>query len=222
MDILKLINKAVSAANPKEYRQYIGASSIGKPCKRAIWYGYHGAEQKDVSSALQITFDIGKTLEKLLLEYIGLTDLKLEIPLEENKWLFCQDSELKEFQGHMDGLLYLDELSPTVLEIKTAKSSSFQKFVKDGLLKWNYIYYAQLQAYMGMANLNEGILLAINKDNSELHMETVEFDYDYYELLKDKVRTILESKEPPDKINNNSCFIICQRCDFQKICHYGV
>ena len=155
MDILKLINKAVSAANPKEYRQYIGASSIGKPCKRAIWYGYHGAEQKDVSSALQITFDIGKTLEKLLLEYIGLTDLKLEIPLEENKWLFCQDSELKEFQGHMDGLLYLDELSPTVLEIKTAKSSSFQKFVKDGLLKWNYIYYAQLQAYMGMANLNK-------------------------------------------------------------------
>lgn len=70
-----------------------------------------------------------------------------------------------------------------------------------------------------MSGYTHGVLLAINKDTSELHHEWVEYNDVYYHGLKQKARIISESTEPPLRISNSPLFITCKMCNFRNVCH---
>jgi len=204
-ELTDILNSA--PVKPQEERGYIGASSIGGSCDRAIWYGYKNVSRETLDARRARTFDIGKVLERYILEKL------------ESCKIFTMTTELCEkrfpiFKGTPDGII-----CNAILEIKTAKDSSFRIFQKKGLYEWNRQYYAQLQAYMGMASLGEGYLLALNKDTSELHDEKIYFDAQYYERLLEKTAWITSLDEAPMRINNNPGFYMCRGCDFRKVCH---
>lgn len=219
MDLSGIITKTIAESIPDEPRRYIGASGIGKSCNRAIWYGFVGAEREAPSASLKTTFEIGKRLEGLLLDYMESAKLNIVRPTLHNNNLFYQDKEISLFQGHSDAILILPGSECVIVEIKTAKSSSFAQFKSKGLRAWQESYYAQLQAYLGMSGYKRGVLLAINKDTSELHHEWVDYDDIYYHELRCKAAVISVCEEPPEKINSNAIFYICNRCEFRKICH---
>lgn len=219
MDISAIITKAIAEFPNDEPRRYIGASSIGKKCNRAIWYGFHGAESSAIPPSLRTTFDVGKRLEGLVLDYMEQAGLSVVRPSPGNSYLFYQDSESPIFQGHADGLLILPHSASVILEIKTAKSSSFSQFKKHGLKQWQETYYAQLQSYMGMSGYERAVLVAINKDSSELHHEWVDYDDVYYHELRCKAVAIAGAEDAPPKINNSPLFILCNRCSFKGVCH---
>ena len=219
MDLTELINYAIYAKVKEPPRHYIGASSIGRACNRAIWYGYNNEPGNDTPSNLQRIFDVGHQLEGLLIDYVELTGLKVERPSEKNNMLLVKDKEVPELQGHMDGILHIDDDTRVVLELKTANKSNFQQFQKQGLRAWSESYFAQVQAYMGMSGMSQAVVLAINKDNAELHHQWVNFDQCFYELLRRKASAIIEASEPPDRINRSPLFVVCKRCQFKDICH---
>ena len=70
MELVNTILNYITKNSDEEPRRYIGASSIGKPCARTVWYGYHGAEEEPINPRSQITFQIGKELESMILEYL--------------------------------------------------------------------------------------------------------------------------------------------------------
>ena len=192
-------------------RNYIGASSIGSDCLRQIWYEYTGAECSAVPNKLRRTWDIGKHLEGLVLEWIknaGIELLDYQVKFSDNI--------LSYFQGSCDAIMLNQD---GILEIKTAKDASFKVFVRDGCRKWNPKYYAQLQAYMGMSGITSAYILVLNKDNSDLFDELVKFDAEFYEKLKEKARLIHEAKSPPPRINGSPMFYFCKMCKFNKVCH---
>lgn len=213
MDIIKTIRSYLFKTTD-EPRAYVGSSSIGKPCLRSIWYAYNGAEKTPKEPESLITFEIGKQLESMMLEYLRKSGIHV---ICQNK--FYQDSEVFQFQGHIDGMIVMSDESKAILEVKTAKDSSFNRFKKDGLIKWSQVYYAQLQSYMGMSGVRRGVLLAINKNSSEMHQEWVNFDGAYYDSLKIKARSIILSESEPPKISDNGSYYICKQCEFRKICH---
>ncbi len=219
MDISALIIKTIAETQPDEPRRYIGASGIGKMCARAIWYGFVGAEQQPVTPRLRTSFDIGKRLEGLILDYMEMAGLRVVRPTMENNRLFYQDSEVPLFQGHADAVLIIPGGECAIIEIKTAKSSSFAQFKSRGLRKWNETYFAQIQSYMGMSGYKRGVLVAINKDSSEIHHEWVEYDDIYYHELRCKAAVISVCEEPPEKINRSPLFMVCNMCPYKRICH---
>jgi len=221
LDISALITKTIAETRPDEPRRYIGASGIGKMCARAIWYGFVGAEQQPIPAGLRASFDIGKRLEGLLLDYMEQAGLNVVRPTEGNDHLFYQDSEIPLFQGHADGILIVPGGEQAIIEIKTAKSSSFSQFKSRGLRKWNETYFAQIQSYMGMSGYKRGVLVAINKDSSEIHHEWVEYDDVYYHELRCKAAVISVCEEPPEKINRSPLFVVCNMCPYKRICHAG-
>ena len=221
MDLSALILTAIEKRANDPHRRYIGASSIGQPCARAIWYGYHGAPSTDFSPTIRATFDVGKKLEELMLDYVELAGLEIVRPHVLNHWLFCGDKEVPVFQGHADALLAMPDGSKAILEIKTAKNSRFQGFKKNGLKEWAPGYYSQLQAYMGMRGLQKSVLLAINKDTSELHHEWIEFDSYHYNELRAKAHMISTADEPPDRINKSPLYHVCARCNYKDTCFFG-
>lgn len=219
MDLVKIINEVIQNKAPDEARRYIGASSIGRACNREIWYSFNGVIGTSFDPDLKRTFEVGKRLETMLLDYIDMTDIVIERPNKVNKYLFVQDAEAPIFQGHMDAIIYTD--TACVLEIKTAKSSSFQKFVNHGLKQWSPSYYAQMQAYMGMGGYLDAVILVMNKDNSDLHHEWISFDEIMYHELRLRALAISSIGEPPERINKNPVYFVCNRCQFKSICHGG-
>ncbi len=196
-----------------EVRNYIGASSIGSDCLRQIWYQFKGYKSEGVPAKTRRTWAIGKHLEGLVIEWL----LAAGMPLGVTN-IYYKAHEMPYFQGHFDGILLLKD-GNAILEIKTAKDASFKLFVKKGVKKWNPQYYAQIQSYMGMSNINSTYILVLNKDNSDLSDELVTFDPVYYEKLKDKARMIFEATIEPPRINGSPLWFQCKLCKFNKVCH---
>lgn len=196
-----------------EARNYIGASSIGSECLRQIWYQFKGFKSEGVASKTIRTWEIGKNLEGLVIDWLinsGITVFTLNVTY--------YSKNVQSFQGHIDGLVVIDNKN-YILEIKTAKNSSFNIFIKNGLKVWNPQYYAQIQSYMGMSSILSTYILVLNKDNSELSDELVTFDGNFYKNLEEKALMISRYESEPPRVNNSPLFFKCKMCQFNKECH---
>ena len=212
MNLCKLIYSVLDNRTEVQ-RTYIGASSIGNPCERAIWYGLNRPDEKEVTSKQRMTFEIGRQLEWVILDI-----LERELHLCEPGSYF--ESSYPKFQGNVDSLILDKEGKPLAfIEIKTANDSSFNTFKNKGIKLWYPEYYDQIQSYMGMSGVHKCYLLALNKNTSELHQEAILFDEYRYDWLVNKARRIGEATSEPPRINNSASYFKCKMCFYKKICH---
>lgn len=219
MDLSTLINQSILENRHEQSRGYIGASQIGSDCQRAIWYTYKGYDKLVFNPRTKINYEIGKNLERFFMGCLAECGLNIECAEEKNDYLFVQDKAIPIFQGHLDGILTMPNGEKCVVEFKTCKNTSFIKFKKLGLRKWSIPYYSQIQSYMGMSGISMGVLLAINKDTSELHHEYISFNSAFYEGLCLRAETLSHADEAPERINKNPCFYLCSTCPYKKVCH---
>jgi hypothetical protein len=211
MDLCKAI-KDLLLSEKDTPRVYVGASSIGHPCKRSVWYQAHNTIPDQLAWRTKIIFKTGHHLETMLIDLIKQSGVRVKC-----EQMHVCDIEYSFFSGHLD-LVVNDEY---VVDIKSCKNSEFNLFVKNGLKKWKPQYYDQLQSYMGMTGYKKAILLAINKDTGQLHQELIEFDELHYDVLRQRAKHIYHLPEPPERINKNATFYICQMCSYKKRCHFG-
>jgi hypothetical protein len=207
-------------------RSYIGASIIGNPCDRAIYYSYKGAKCS-IEEKTRLTFKIGKAIEELVIDSLEFyaDDLSLNgIETHDNTKIEVihmgqmVDKEVPELQGTPDAVIKInDELY--VLEIKTANNTSFSKLLKERYRRWREQYYAQIQVYMGLCDIKKAIALVINKDTSEVYEEVIEFDEIEFECMRSKSEHVMKMTEPPKRLNDNPLFFVCKMCQFNKVCH---
>jgi hypothetical protein len=197
-----------------EPRDYIGASSIGSDCLRKIWYEFKGFEAEEVPTKMRRTWSIGKHLERLVLDWLEICGMEIA-----RDWYDLSDSSQEYFKGHVDSVLTNNGLPHAVLEIKTAKDSSFTVFEKKGVKEWSPQYYAQIQSYMGMSGIHSAYILVLNKDNSDISDELVGFDSYFYEKLKEKAAMIYNAHVEPPRINGSPLWFQCKMCKYNKVCH---
>jgi hypothetical protein len=208
----KKIEKSQSR-DDRETRDYIGASAIGADCLRQIWYEFKRVKAEAVPTRIRRTWSIGKHLEGLVSNWLT------EAGIEVAEWFDLEAKEMPFFKGHVD-LVWIKKGKPfAIIEIKTAKDSSFNIFVKKGLALWSPQYYAQVQSYMGMSGIHSAYILVLNKDNSEISDELVTFDEVLYEALKKKAWMIFLAQVEPPRINNSPLWYECKMCKFNKVCH---
>ncbi len=211
----KLSKKITKYFEKKEddLRDYIWSSSIGSDCLRQIWYQFKGIKGEEIPVKFKKTWEIGKRLEFLVREWLRLAGFNVETNI------FPYSAEdMAYFKGHFDGII-IDGNVRAILEIKTAKDSSYKLFVKHGLKKWSEQYYAQVQSYMGMSGIHSTYIIVLNKDSSDHSDELVEFDSTYYERLKEKAKFVYEAKVEPPRINGSPLWFQCKMCKYNKVCH---
>jgi hypothetical protein len=199
-------------------RGYIGASNIGSPCLRQIWYEFKGVNADLIPPKMRRAWEIGNCLESLILDWIEQTGLTID-----REWEQLQSKNVPLFKGHLDSVWVSRgqtmKNAIAIIEIKTAKDSNFNLFVKNGLKKWSPQYYAQIQSYMGMSGIYTTYIFVLNKDNSNISDEKVHFDEAFYESLEEKARLIESAAVPPPKINGSPSWYLCKMCKFNKVCH---
>jgi len=208
------INEALEVNRSEEKtRDYVGASEIGHPCLRKVWYSYHLQQaRRSIPPKLLLTFEIGHYIERMVIDLLQKSKLTVlrDMPVEDVKL---------PIKGHVDAFLIDGNGEVHIIEIKSACNAQFNIFKSKGLVGWKMQYYAQVQAYMGINKVNNATLIAVNKDTAELHEESVTFEPDYYGRLLERAETVINSDEPPERINKNPCFFICKMCSFARVCH---
>lgn len=228
---LTTLNDPIVAAIYEQYekreaaelsRGYLGASGIGKECKRALWYAFRWASNEKFDGRMLRLFQTGHLEEPRMvadLRAIGANVYDVN-PADGKQFGFVGHSG--HARGHMDGCA---QGIPSggrkwhVLEFKTHSAKSFTTLKKDGVKKAKPEHYAQMTWYMGKSGMDRALYLAKNKDTDELYSERIEFDKVFFEQLEAKFDSIIFAASPPAKISEDPKFYICNWCTHSGVCH---
>jgi len=203
-------------------RTYLGASVIGKECKRALWYSFRWATKEKFDGRMLRLFQTGHLEEPRMVADLRAIGAKVYDvnPADGKQFGFVGHGG--HARGHMDGCA---QGIPSggqkwhVLEFKTHSAKSFAELKKNGVKKAKPEHYAQMQWYMGKSGMDRALYLAKNKDTDELYSERIEFDKVFFEQLEAKFDSIIFAAEPPSKISDDPKFYLCNWCSHKDVCH---
>ena len=101
--IEKKIVQSIDQFHEKRYvpREYLGLSEAGHVCPVWIWFRYNGFKKKNPSGRLLRLFELGHTIEDLVLQ--DLTDSGFKISDQQKEVVFTQDK--LSIIGHIDGII---------------------------------------------------------------------------------------------------------------------
>lgn len=206
----------------QEHRPHLGASEIGRPCDRALWYSFRWATKKKFPGRILRLFNTGHREESRFLE--ELRGIGAEVydrdPVTNLQHKFTAVDG--HFGGSCDAIARGLPEAPkswAVVEFKTHGAKSFAELAKVGVEPAKPEHYAQMQVYMGLAELDRALYLAVNKDTDELHSEWIHFDKDAFAALIERAEKIIRADEPPSGISTDPAWWQCKFCDHADVCH---
>ncbi len=209
-------------AEPK--RGYLGASIIGHPCERYLWYCFRQACKPDFDGRLYRLFETGDLEEARFAKDLRAIGCEVHEVDPSTGQQFEVSGFGGHFSGHMDGCaLGVPEAPKTwhVLEFKTHNNKSFVKLNKEGVQKAKPQHYAQMQAYMHKTGMTRALYLAVNKDTDELYSERVRYDRAFCENIMERAERVITSTTPPAKISKRRDYYECKWCDANEVCWGG-
>jgi hypothetical protein len=213
------------------FRSHLGASVVGIPCERELWYKFRWAAIKEKE---------GKQVETPTQGKARMIRLWNRGHLEEGRFIamllligaqvYQQDANGKQYRiseygghysGSSDGLLWgVPELPGMYCggEFKTHNDDSFKKLKKDGVKESKPEHYIQMNVYMRGFGLKACLYLAVNKDTDELHGEIVFYDEAAALRASQRAARVIFGTRPSRIRNASPGLFICKFCPATNVC----
>jgi hypothetical protein len=203
-------------AEPKR-KHALGASNIGAPCDRAIWYSFRMCKDVEFDGRILRLFRRGKDAEPQFIE--ELTEAGYEVlAYDTNGEQFRRTSCDGHFSANIDGLIrFADQWF--VLEFKTHNDKSFGLLQSKGVWGSKPQHHAQCIVGAGLMDLGGTVYIAENKNTSGVWAEFVPFDVDEMKHYWERAKRIIEANSAPERINDRPDYYLCKMCDFADLCH---
>lgn len=202
-------------------RPHLGASIIGRPCDRELWYSFRWTTSKKFPGRILRLFNTGQREElRFIDELRGIGAEVYDRDEDGNQHRFS--AVRGHFGGSCDGIGRGFPEGPkswAIVEFKTHNDSSFKELTKLGVSSAKYEHFIQMQIYMGLAELERALYLAVNKNTDELHSEWIHFERDVFERYLAKAEKIIDAEVPLERISNDPAWYVCKMCDHHAICH---
>ena len=212
-------------------RSHLGASQIGKPCSRYLWYYFRWCFNKVFNGRMYRLLNRGHFEEsrfQMYLEGIGCTVTAFaENSLEtENKG----DRQIRisackgHFGGSIDGTITLPEkygLGQALFlgEYKTKGTGrGFSNLSLNGCQAEAPVHYDQQCIYGYKLGLQYSVYIVVNKNDDSLYIEVIKLDWNRGKELEEKAEAIIFSQVAPEKIALNSKAYECNYCEAKSIC----
>lgn len=201
------------------------ASRIGHSCDRHLWYSMMKV-QEETSDRTQLIFEIGKTLEPVIIQYLRNQGYRVKRnPLDGSREGLSMKIELEgnAIVAHPDCVLSSDESSESILvDIKTMNDHSFRALKREGTKKSSPQYYAQLQIYAeALRRMNVEIsklgIAALNKNTAEVFIDTFDFDAESVGAILKRAEYIFNCKEAPSTGEHFEEWT-CSYCGYSHLC----
>ena len=205
---------------PEEFRDHLGASLIGNPCERYLWYSFRWVMRPQIEGRIKRLFDTGHREEARLIEELRRVGVELHTRERDGKQISCRD-ESGHFGGSVDGIGkgFKETEQWALFECKTAKESDYNSIVKHGVEKSKPSHYDQMQTYMGMMSLSCAVYFAYCKNNDKIYTELIKYDEKAFKSLLDKANRVIKADRPPLRISDDPANFGCKFCDFRDVCH---
>ncbi len=228
---LDAVDKAIEAQeNALPPRNYLGMSSLGRDCARALWYGFRHAKAPSRKASLICAAQDGYASEEIMASRLRMVDgitLETVDPSTGEQFEFAENPL---FRGHSDGRIKGLPSNPDqwhVWENKACNDKKFNDFIKlkdlhgqgKVLEKWDYSYYAQAIMYMHYSGIHQHYLTVCSSGSRATISCITKYDEAVALQLIEKASRIIFSDSAPERINNNPSFYLCKWCDYYSICH---
>ena len=215
------------------HRSHLGASLIGRECKRYLWYVFRWCLHEKTTGRQQRLFNRGHREEARFIEWLEGIGFKVwfenrdEDPNEKGEFPQYRISDVMgHFGGSLDGIAVLPErygiAEPVLLEFKTnGTGAGFNKLADDGMPIAKPEHFAQTSTYGKKYNFRYCVYLNINKNDDSLHVEVVKLNHSLGEQMIMKAEQIILSQTPPARLSDNPTFHKCGYCHMKEVCHKG-
>ena len=215
------------------HRSHLGASLIGRECKRYLWYVFRWCLHEKTTGRQQRLFNRGHREEARFIEWLEGIGFKVwfenrdEGPNEKGEFPQYRISDVMgHFGGSLDGIAVLPERygieEPVLLEFKTnGTGQGFNKLAEDGMPIAKPEHFAQTSTYGKKYNFRYCVYLNINKNDDSLHIEVVKLNHNLGEQMIMKAEQIIMSQTAPARLSDNPTFHKCGYCAMKDICHKG-
>ena len=215
------------------HRSHLGASLIGRECKRYLWYVFRWCLHEKTTGRQQRLFNRGHREEARFIEWLEAIGFKVwfenrdEVPNEKGEYPQYRISDVMgHFGGSLDGIAILPErygiAEPVLLEFKTnGTGAGFNKLADDGMPIAKPEHFAQTSTYGKKYNFRYCVYLNINKNDDSLHIEVVKLNHNLGEQMIMKAEQIIMSQTAPARLSDNPTFHKCGYCHMKEVCHKG-
>lgn len=227
---LAAVDEALEAEQDTKPRPYLGASSIGDPCSRKLWYSFRWAAPKKFEARTLRLFEDGHRGEALMVERLSkVPGLMISVLAPDGRQWGISDHE-GHFRGHCDGfikgLLQAPE-TPHVWEHKVCNEKKQAQLVKlkhehgekEALAHWDAIYYAQAQVYMHKFELTRHYLTCSSPGERTTVSVRTNYNWNHADALMAKAKDIITSDQPPTRLSEDPTHWLCKWCDYHSVCH---
>jgi len=221
-DTVALIYRSYELDAEDCFRQHLGASLIGDPCRRKLWYSFRGCTKPAHPGRVKRLFLRGQNEEDTFTNDLRAIGCQVYTVDKETGEQFRVSACNGHFGGSLDAaILGLPEAPRTwhVGEFKTHNDKSFKALCKDGVEKSKPLHFAQMQTYMHLTEMTRALYLAVNKNDDSLYAERVHYDKAIGEAMIEKACTIIAAPEPLERISEKPDWYECKFCDHHAICH---
>jgi CRISPR/Cas system-associated exonuclease Cas4 (RecB family) len=227
---LAAVDAAIEEEQDTRPRPYLGASSIGDPCSRKLWYSFRWAASKKFAASTLRLFEDGHRGEALMAERLRkVPGLMLSTEADDGRQWGISDHE-GHFRGHCDGFikgLLQAPKTPHVWEHKVCNETKQKKLAKlkqekgekEALAHWDPVYYAQAQIYMHYFELTRHYLTCSSPGERTTVSCRTDYCREHAEPLVQKAQDIITSDRPPTRLSDDSTHWLCKFCDYHSICH---
>lgn len=225
-DIKAAINKNLEDAQEDGRRAHLGASLIGKMCKRELFYGFRWAVRRKFEGRMLRLFNRGHLEEFRFEEWIkGISDNFWPLDPRTNEQIRVSDL-FGYFGGSLDGVArnVAGYVGDFLVEMKTHSLKSFEKLQLSGVKESKPEHYSQMQIYLHYnPKLKGAIYFAICKNDDELYIEYVERDEAHAIEKVEVAKYIIMCTEPPEGHPKASPYnYYCKYfCDYSSVCELG-
>lgn len=222
----------IVAERPRDSRNYLGASLIGEPCARKIWYKFNGfpEEKSPWADIANCAADSGHYAEEVTAKRLkAIPGLKLLTHKDDGKQYGFEAFGGK-FKGHVDGLIIGLLQAPKADHIWEHKDKDHKKFAdfqnkkqeygdKNTLKNWDQVYYAQAQVNMHYFNINRHYMTVSYAGGRRYESCRTDYNAEDAAMYVDRADKIISATAPPPRINENPDFFVCKFCPFKEDCH---
>jgi len=221
---LAAIYAAYEADQGDGFREHLGASLIGKPCERALWYDFRWATPARFEGRILRLFETGHREEGRLARNLRATGATvLEVDPQTGRQ-FRVEAHGGHFGGSLDAVAVGVLEAPKtwhVVEFKTHGTKSFRELTAKGVRAAKAQHWAQMQVYMHLTGLTRALYMAVAKETDALHIERIEADPAEGARLLARAARVIDAQRPPWRISEDPAWFECRFCNHHPICHLG-
>lgn len=229
---LEAVDRAIEAAeNTQPARPYLGMSSIGRACRRELWFSFRWCSPSSFDAKTLKRFQdghLGEDLQAKRLRMVEGITLHTIDPRTGRQFGFSDIGG--HFRGHMDGAILGLLQAPKTWHVwehkqvdddKQAKLAKAKQELgeKAALQAWDEVYYAQGVLYMHYSGMDRHYLTCASAGGRHTISVRTEAAPQVARSLIEKARAIITAPEPLERLSERPDWYQCKWCQHHSICH---